>query len=916
MPLSHLVPRFFAHLAGVLTLSVLPLAHAGAQAGALVPQAALPGDAASVPAVSGQSDVSIARGGPGYLAVWTDYRTSLSGSITTDQPLQGNQSDIYAMRLGLDGHPLDAGPIVICNLGRNQSKPRVAWNGQNWLVVFISERPDWYFFDDIVGVRVAPDGSVLDATPISIRPELNSPSNYYGVNPSVSSDGAQWIVVWEDWIPANGHSAVKGTRVGNDGSVLDPGWPVLFDNGSGPFGPIDPQVVPVNGALLLAWREPVFNRIRARRLDNGLSPLGADFLVATTPTQFRPSLVSDGSQSYLLADSKVFRISAAGTVLDPAGISIPAAGLSVPQAATAAWNGAALAIVRSGTPAPVFGSDSDLFLVRMAPNGSLIDPAPVAITNHPDNEFLPAVAGEAGRTQIAYLALGKNLEHLEDIRGVSVDATLAATAPVEIGAGLARQEHVRAISAPFGSLLTFTSRSSATSRAVAQRLDASGNALDQEPVQIAATEGTKNLFIGSACNGSMFCFTWGDQQGPIFARRYSLDLQPLDAAPVQVFANGGAPGVGALPDGGDFLIASNYLVSNDQSYIHARRLRAGDGVLLDAAFDVTGNYAFDPKIESLGGRWLLCWSSKPSHDSPATLIRARFVEANGTLPTPSFLVSTIAFGMEHDLAVNGDRALIVWQDDGLPTDAIEGRLLRADGSFVGPDFIIDDELGDQAFPTVTASGAGFITAWVDFRAVPPNEQLRGDLWAARVTADGAVLDPSGVQLTSGPLPEDLPDASSSGFSFLFFDALGGGGAVPDVPRIASLRLDDAFPGAWTDVGPGLAGTNGVPGLFGSGALLAGSSNQVVLTGAKALAPALLFVSFSSTSAPFKGGSLVAFPPELQLGFVTNAVGGVALPFTWPSGVPAGTSLYFQMLVQDVAAPQAVALSNALHALSP
>ena len=42
---------------------------------------------------------------------------------------------------------------------------------------------------------------------------------------------------------------------------------------------------------------------------------------------------------------------------------------------------------------------------------------------------------------------------------------------------------------------------------------------------------------------------------------------------------------------------------------------------------------------------------------------------------------------------------------------------------------------------------------------------------------------------------------------------------------------------------------------------------------------------------------------------TNGAGQITLPFIWPTGLPIGTQIYFQFLVQDGAAIKGVALSN-------
>jgi hypothetical protein len=162
--------------------------------------------------------------------------------------------------------------------------------------------------------------------------------------------------------------------------------------------------------------------------------------------------------------------------------------------------------------------------------------------------------------------------------------------------------------------------------------------------------------------------------------------------------------------------------------------------------------------------------------------------------------------------------------------------------------------------------------------------------------------------------------------FNFGASLGGEGGVATYgiqaeedalwPAINSFVSFTEVPTAWTAVGAGLAGSSGAPSLAGTGTLAAGSAGSLVLASAKAASPALLFVSFSSAPVAFKGGVLVAFPFVLTASFATSGAGAISLPFTWPSGVPSATSIWFQFAVQDGAALQGVALSNGLEGVTP
>src|ERR1051325_2215639 len=133
-----------------------------------------PGDAASGRAAMNQENPQIAAGGGGYLVVWEDSRTNYTGFPSNALPTDGYASgqtlkDIYAARLDANGQLIDTTPILVAQATFDQSVPQVAWNGQNWLVVWNTERvANYTTTKDVLGARVSPQGVVLDSQPIVI----------------------------------------------------------------------------------------------------------------------------------------------------------------------------------------------------------------------------------------------------------------------------------------------------------------------------------------------------------------------------------------------------------------------------------------------------------------------------------------------------------------------------------------------------------------------------------------------------------------------------------------------------------------------------------------------------------------------------------------------------------------------------
>lgn len=135
--------------------------------------------------------------------------------------------------------------------------------------------------------------------------------------------------------------------------------------------------------------------------------------------------------------------------------------------------------------------------------------------------------------------------------------------------------------------------------------------------------------------------------------------------------------------------------------------------------------------------------------------------------------------------------------------------------------------------------------------------------------------------------------------------------------VGTIRVNQPPPTPWVDIGFGLAGTNGIPALVGKGAMSGGSNNTMNLSNAKANSLCILFVTVgTNTPTPFAGGTIATIPVTTLVVLNTGPSGAVPIPFVFPNGVPAGTPLTFQYGIDDSAAVQNVALSNALQVTTP
>lgn len=147
---------------------------------------------------------AVAKGDGGYLVVWQAGRL-----------MNGN---LVGARFDAAGAPTDPAPFAISLAADDQERPRVAFGGGVYFVVWqdLRNRKDY----DVRAARVTPAGVVLDGEGILVAGGASNQAN-----PRVSFDGTDFIVAWETF--RSGLYEVHAARVAADGTLKDPeGVPV------------------------------------------------------------------------------------------------------------------------------------------------------------------------------------------------------------------------------------------------------------------------------------------------------------------------------------------------------------------------------------------------------------------------------------------------------------------------------------------------------------------------------------------------------------------------------------------------------------------------------------------------------------------------------------------------------------------
>ena len=102
----------------------------------------------------------------------------------------GDGFDIYGVRIDRDGNKMDDTEITICKAPDDQMSPSVSWNGENFIVVWEDKRnrKRW----DIFGALVSPEGRVLKEIEISI-----GKLTYDQAAPAIVFGKESHLVLWQ-----------------------------------------------------------------------------------------------------------------------------------------------------------------------------------------------------------------------------------------------------------------------------------------------------------------------------------------------------------------------------------------------------------------------------------------------------------------------------------------------------------------------------------------------------------------------------------------------------------------------------------------------------------------------------------------------------------------------------------------------
>ena len=617
--------------------------------------------------------------------------------------------NIYGARVTEGGGLVDPAGFPISIACGDQDNPSIAFDGTHWLVVWQDARSGSY---DIWGARVNADGIVLESEGILISNAAD-----YQVRPSIAFSGANYLVVWADY--RNGPVDIYGARVDTSGTVLDPVGIAICPN---PEYQSMPSVAFGGSNYLVVWHSGAMDSldICGARVDtdgNVLDPLGID-ISSEVNDQWESSVAYDGA-NYLVtwtdertdtSDIYGARVDTGGTVLDPSGIAI----------SRAADGQTSCSVTFGETFYSVAWSDNrngnwDIYGARMAVDGSVLDTSGIPVSTAQGGQYLPKVSYDGTNFFLSW----------QDFRG-----------GCEI----------------YGA-----------------RVDSTGTVLDSVGVLVSQTANNQGG-VSLSFDGANYFAVWVDDRAgvlssDIYAARITGTGTTLDSAGVPISTATERQGVPSVDfDGANYLVAWHELHSGSNYDIYGARVRT-DGTVIDSLGIGISTVTFVQELPSVtfGERYyLITWTDLRGGPTP-DIYGAR-VDTSGTvLDTSGIAVSTAGNAQSSPVACfDGTNFLAVWEDArNWPSLNIYVARVDTAGTVLDTAGIPISTLETiQVLPSIAFDGSNYFVVWQDLR-----NGVDFDIYGARVSTDGAVLDTSAIAICTAQQEQSWPVVAFDGTNY-------------------------------------------------------------------------------------------------------------------------------------------------------
>jgi hypothetical protein len=455
-------------------------------------------------ALNSQSDPSVAFDGTNYLVVWKDERSA------------ADEYDIYGARVNPSGVVLDPNGIAISTDTNSQGNPSIDFDGTNYLVVWTDGRNGED--NDIYGARISPSGVVLDSSGFAISTAVDDQ-----LCPGLAFDGENYLVVWGDYRNIYGARVSRsGILLDTTEIIISTHASGLFrftlcvafcgsnylaawlDSRFEEFYNVFGSRVSPSGIVLDTAGINISKSGNSQGLESGSSVAfdGTNYLVVWEDWR-------DWTATY--CDIYGVRIAQSGSILDR--VSFPISTASGRQRyPSVAFDGTNYLVVwedrRSGFTFDIYGA-------RVTTSGVVLDPEGIAISTRPNDQFWSSVAFDGTN----YLVVWTDGVYYDpstlDIYGARVNQSGIVIDPegFAISTAYYQQQHPVAAFGDSNYLVVWWDRRDPDQEIYGARLNLDGTVLDTNGVNISAEPTSGQIFPSITFDGTNYFVVWSGSRG-------------------------------------------------------------------------------------------------------------------------------------------------------------------------------------------------------------------------------------------------------------------------------------------------------------------------------------------------------------------------------------------------------------------
>lgn len=286
---------------------------------------------------------------------------------------------------------------------------------------------------------------------------------------------------------------------------------------------------------------------------------------------------------------------------------------------------------------------------------------------------------------------------------------------------------------------------------------------------LAPLVATDQTYPAIAFDGTNYMVVWQDNRNGAYTDAYGARLTPsgalLDSSGIPVSLASDHQSLPAIAfDGTNYMVVWQDYRSSSYYDVYAARVTKAGTVLELAGIPISlaANYQSAPAIAFDGTNYLVAWADFRDWSYDIYVTR---LTKSGVVLDPAGIPVAIAAGDQNSVAVafDGTNYLLAWRDgrNGTYTDIYGARVSPA-GVVLDPDGIqISIAPNHQYAPAIAFDGTNYLVVWYDEHA-----GSYYDVYCTRVTKDGVVLDPGGVAVSTAPNYQGYPAVVFDGIDYV------------------------------------------------------------------------------------------------------------------------------------------------------